>query len=100
MIVTGVARVNFGIKGAAFYQHNPIFWTKIGLFVLVGLLSIPPTIAYIRWGRRNASGSAIALEGGEYVPMRVFLWLELIVFLFIPLCAVFMARGLGFNLGR
>ncbi len=55
VIVTGVARVIFGLKGAEFYLHNPIFWTKMGLFLLVGLLSIPPTVHFLRW---NASLSA------------------------------------------
>ena len=57
VIVTGIARVVFGLKGADFYLHNPIFWTKMGLFLLVGLLSIAPTVHYLRWNAALSAGA-------------------------------------------
>ena len=57
VIVTGVARVVFGLKGADFYLHNPIFWIKMGLFLLVGLLSIAPTVHYLRWNADLSAGA-------------------------------------------
>jgi len=92
VIVTGLLRLNFGLKGAAYYIGNPIFWTKMGLFLVVALLSIPPTITFIRWQNRVANG-VIALEASEYGRMMTFLRLEIALFVLIPLCAVFMARG-------
>ena len=61
VIVTGIARVVFGLKGADFYLHNPIFWTKMGLFLLVGLLSIAPTVHYLRW---NAALPPAPIQSG------------------------------------
>ena len=49
LLVVGLCRVYFGIKGADFYLHNPWFHAKVGTFVLVGLLSILPTVRYARW---------------------------------------------------
>lgn len=48
VVLSGILRVSFGLKGAGFYLHNPIFWTKMALFLTLGLLSIPPTIHYLR----------------------------------------------------
>ena len=47
VVVVGVLRVNFGDKGADYYLHNWAFWLKMSAFVLLGLLSIPPTLAII-----------------------------------------------------
>ena len=94
VILTGVLRLNLGLKGSQFYVHNPVFWTKMALFVIVGLISIVPTVAYIRWDKRAAPDGSIALDDAEFRKLRTLLWVQIVVFLFIPLCAVFMARGL------
>lgn len=94
VIVTGLCRMFFGLKGTAFYVHNPIFWTKLGLFVVVALLSIAPTVAYLKWGARTGPDGSIALETREFERIRGFLWAQVAVFVFIPLCATLMARGL------
>ena len=44
VVLVGLLRVFFFEKGANFYTHNPMFWIKMGLFVIIGLLSIYPTI--------------------------------------------------------
>jgi putative membrane protein len=93
VIITGLARLYLGFKGVGYYHANPIFWTKMGLFAVVGLLSVPPTIAFIRWKARVAADGSLALEPAEYGKTHALLWLEIAVFLFIPLCATFMARG-------
>ena len=94
VIVSGLARLFLGLKGAAFYTHNPVFWTKMSLFVVVALLSIPPTIAYVRWNARRAADGSVTLGDAEFTRLRRFLWIQVGVFAFIPLCAAFMARGL------
>ena len=95
VIVTGVARVVFGLKGADFYLHNPIFWTKMGLFLLVGLLSIVPTVHYLRWNATLSAGAdSIRDEPRTYRRIRSLLIAEIVVLAFIPLCAALMSRGL------
>src|SRR5688572_1065845 len=44
LIVVGVLRVAYGIKGYDFYLHNPWFHAKVGTFLLAGLISILPTL--------------------------------------------------------
>ena len=94
VIASGLARLFLGVKGAAFYTHNPVFWTKMALFVAVALLSIVPTVAYVRWNARRQADGSIVLDDTEFTRLRRFLWLQVGLFLFIPLCATFMARGL------
>jgi putative membrane protein len=94
-IVTGVARVVWFGKGAVFYLHNPVFYIKLALFVAVGLISIPPTLQYLRWRRSLESG--VANVAGDYQVLRVrrYILVQLFLFAFIPLMATFMARGIG-----
>lgn len=94
VVASGFSRVIWGAKGAQFYLHNPLFWTKIGLFVIVALLSIPPTIHYIRLGRANRAEESISIAMSTYRPMRALLIVECCILLMIPLFAALMARGI------
>jgi putative membrane protein len=92
---TGAARVVWYGKGAAFYLHNPVFYIKLALFLAVGLMSIPPTRQYLRWVRNLASGGANVAADYQVLRVRRYIVVELILFVFIPLMATFMARGIG-----
>lgn len=94
VFLSGAARVMFGVKGAAFYMHNPMFWVKIALFVIVALLSIPPTTHYIKLGRENPGSGPIDVDAATYARMRGFLIAEVCILMLIPLFAVLMARGM------
>ena len=48
IIVVGFARAIFAAKGWAYYSVNLFFWAKLGTFAVVGLLSIVPTLEFIR----------------------------------------------------
>lgn len=88
----------FGIfafeKGNAFYFSSPFFTAKMTLFVLVGLLSIYPTVRFIKW-RETSQGRAPALSAHEYAWLRASLRAELALLLAVALCASLMARGVG-----
>lgn len=77
-------------KPADFYSKNPIFHLKIGLFVIVGLLSLYPTVFFMK----NRKG-----EGSEEieVPKRIimFIRIELLLLFIMPLFASLMAKGIG-----
>lgn len=94
VIVSGIGRLLFGVKGAAFYLHNSMFWVKMALFLTVGLLSIPPTIHYVQLGRSNPGTGAIEIDEATYGRMRGFLIAEVCILLLIPLFAALMARGI------
>ena len=90
IIVVGFSRAVFAAKGWAYYSHNLFFHAKIGTFVLIGLLSVPPTIAYIRWRRAGA-----APTDAQVASVRGYLWAELALFALLPAFAAAMARGYG-----
>jgi putative membrane protein len=95
-LVTGISRVIYGAKGAAFYTANPVFWTKVGLFVAVSLVSIAPTIRFIRWRARHSADPRFAVPDGEQRRVRQLVMMELHLLAFVPLAAVLMARGIGY----
>jgi putative membrane protein len=77
-------------KPADFYTNNWLFHFKVGLAILLGLLSIHPTIFLYRNKKKEANKKII-------IPSSV-LWvvrIEMILLFIIPLCATIMARGLG-----
>ena len=81
----------FGVgKPADYYSHNWIFHLKIGLFVIVGILSIIPTMYYIR----NRKGDA---EESVQVPGRIVMLvrIQLLIMFLIPALATLMAKGYG-----
>ena len=59
LVIVGFARAAQSPKGWAFYSSNPVFWFKIGLFVLVALASIMPTVTFLRWKRAARDGRNI-----------------------------------------
>jgi len=95
VLATGFARLLASPKGMPFYLHNPVFYIKLALFVAVGLVSIAPTLQFLRWHRALKSGKERILNGRDIASARRYIALELALFAFIPLAAVLMARGIG-----
>ncbi|HEY4969366.1 MAG TPA: DUF2214 family protein, partial [Steroidobacteraceae bacterium] len=80
----------FAAKGWAYYSHNSFFWAKIATFAVIGLLSVPPTMAFIRWRK-----SGIAPDDAAIGAARRYLHIELALFVLLPIFAAAMARGFG-----
>ena len=77
-------------KPAVFYTKNWVFHMKLTFFLVIGILSIYPTIFFVR-NRKGDSAESVT------VPLSIFwvLRLELLLLLIIPLLAGLMARGIG-----
>ncbi len=95
IIFAGIGRVMYGLKGAEFYMSNHVFWTKMALFVLTALASIPITINILKWRK-----AAIVDANFQPAPEKLRLVqrhinIEWVLLLLIPLAAVLMARGFG-----
>lgn len=94
VFATGLMRVFMGVKGGAFYASNPLLYVKFGLFVLLGLLSIKPTLTFIRWRRElKANGALPAADAVRQT--RKLIMVQAHILPLIPLAAVFLARGRG-----
>jgi len=95
LIVVGVCRVFFGIKGAAYYGENPWFWAKMASFAAVGLLSAAPTVRIIRWRRAARTQPGFAPTVQEVAAARRLVLAQLAIFPLIPAFAAVMARNIG-----
>ncbi|MEW9806447.1 DUF2214 family protein [Mesorhizobium sp. ZMM04-5] len=91
VIVVGVCRVIFGLKGWEFYVSNHAFWGKMIAFVIVGLLSIKPTMRILTWRRSGAD----AVPDTEILAVRSWLKGEVFFLALVLVFAAAMARGFG-----
>lgn len=91
VIVVGICRVIFGLKGWEYYVSNHAFWGKMIAFVIVGLLSVPPTMRIIRWRRSEPS----VVPEGEIATVRSWIKGEVLFLALVLVFAAAMARGVG-----
>ncbi len=96
LLVFGLSRVFFFEKGVNFYVHSPFFWVKMVAFAIVGILSIDPTVRYIRWNNTIRENVAPEISEDVYKRTRVLLWLEMIGIVVILLAAPMMPRGVRY----
>jgi len=62
--------------------------TQIAIFVVIGLLSVPPTLKFIQWRKRQR-----VPQGAQVDAVRSNLWLELALLALLPLSAAGMGHG-------
>lgn len=96
IVIVGVCRVIFGLKGWEFYVHNWVFWAKMAAFAVVGLLSIVPTVRFIAWNRQAGGDPSFAVPAAELASVKNYVRAEGLIFLLIPVFAAAMARGYGY----
>ena len=90
VVAVGFCRAIFAAKGWYFYAHNAFFWAKLLCFAAIGLLSLPPTFAFIRWRKSDA-----APNDSDIRVVKRYLHVELALFALLPIFAAAMARGYG-----
>jgi putative membrane protein len=96
VLASGLSRAVWGAKGWGYYAHNPVFHTKIGVFVLIALLSIVPTLQFIRWAKAFRRDPAYMVPAAELKRAKRYVMIELHLLVLLPLFGVMMARGLHF----
>jgi putative membrane protein len=92
ILVTGVLRVLYFGKGTDYYLNNPFFYAKIGLFILIGLVSLYPTFTFISWFKGLQNGETPSLEIAQVNRLSWVIKGELFGFTLLPLLAAVMAR--------
>lgn len=93
VLITGILRVIYFGKGQDYYLSSPIFYTKVGIFVIVGLLSLYPTFSFISWIKTLRDRQPPNLELSK---VQILSWMirgELMGLVLIPLFAALLARG-------
>jgi putative membrane protein len=95
VIVVGILRVIFGGAGWEYYVGNWVFWAKMIAFVLMGLSSVPGTMAMARWRRAAKADAGFTPPADEIGKARRMLYVQAGLLAFIPAFAAAMARGYG-----
>lgn len=95
VVAVGVLRVWFGGIDPWYYLGNHAFWGKMAAFLVMGLLTIQPTIAIRRWVKAGGGSADYVAPVAEIGTSRRFVHLQAGVLVLIPLFAAAMARGYG-----
>ena len=93
LLVVGLLRVFFFEKGASYYFHSYAFLTKFSLFIVIGLLSIIPTMEFLSWRGALTAGQVPAIGARKLKLVTAVIHSELLAIVIILLCAAIMARG-------
>ena len=91
VLATGLLKVFYFGKPPAYYGHNFIFHIKVTVYALVFLMSIYPTMQFIKARKTGADESATYPK-----PVGIIMRVEMVLLLIIPLLGVMMARGYGY----
>ena len=89
--VSGLLRMFYFGKGIDYYLINPLFIIKLAAFLIVGLLSVFPTITFLKIRKLRKDVSVI----NHYGIIKLIIRIEFILLLFIPLFAVLVTNGFG-----
>lgn len=98
LLAIGLWRVYGGIKGPDFYLRNPWFHAKLGAFVLAALLSLWPTVRFLKWRRALKDDPSFAPSSADAAGLRRIVRFELALIAVILVCAAGMARYGGLHL--
>jgi putative membrane protein len=93
LFVVGLLRVFFFEKGASYYFHSHAFLLKLSLFIVIGLLSIIPTMEFLSWRGALKAGQVPVMEAKKRSRVTAVIHAELAAIVIILLCAAIMARG-------
>lgn len=92
-IASGLARLLWFEKGAAFYMHNISFHIKLTLFLFVFALELWPMVTFMKWRKQVKRGAQPDTR------MARKFWhinhLEMLLVVVIMFVASLMARGVG-----
>tara|TARA_Y100000589_G_scaffold19812_1_gene16431 strand:- start:809 stop:1303 length:495 start_codon:yes stop_codon:yes gene_type:complete len=95
ILVTGILRVKYYGQGGEFYTNNPLFWIKVSLYIVVGLISLYPTTTYILWAIPLSKNKLPVISENLVNRFKLIVMTELIGFAIIPFFATLMSRGIG-----
>lgn len=92
VLTTGLLRwFEYG-KGSDYYLSNPFFHSKLTLFVVMGILSVFPTIKFLKWKKQVRKGEIPVTDEKTIKKLLMFIRVELLIVALIPLLGVMVAR--------
>ena len=94
VLLTGLARIAWGVKGSAWYWGQPLLHAKLTLFALVLLLAVAPTRRFARWQATLRSGGSLP-SAPDVQATRRLVMIEAHALVVLPLLGVWLARGIA-----
>ena len=92
LLLTGIARLVWGVKGMGGYVASPLFHIKMTLVLLIIAIAAYPSLAMRRWARRlEATGALPSVEEQHRVRRAIMLHTHIMPV--VAVVAVFWARG-------
>ena len=95
VLVFGFLRVIYFEKGSEYYFSNTFFQIKLGLFFVAALISLLPTMQFVRWNHQLKQGIAPAMTSASVKRLKSIIHWELVLIGGVMLCASLMAKGFG-----
>ncbi len=99
ILIVGLLRVIYFERGTSYYFYSVPFIAKASIFLIVGLLSIYPTVEFLSWRTSLNQGQDPITTTRKLHTIRSIIRWELFGIGVIVLCATLMAQGVGY-LGR
>ncbi len=92
LVVAAGLTLWFGVgKSAVFYTQNPVFHLKLSLAILIGLISIYPTVFYLKKSKGTELNEQVQIPPN----IQKAVYLQLFLLALIPMLAVLMAKGIN-----
>lgn len=91
VLAMGVLKFIYYGKGAIYYMTNGIFILKISIFLVIGLLSIYPTVVFLKFRKSKE----IEMTIPKYSIIKKLIFVELALFILLPFFAVLVSNGVG-----
>jgi putative membrane protein len=92
VLISGILRM-FLEKGAAYYNQHIAFHILFGIFVVAALLSIYPTLIFLRWRADTKAGRGQQLAPAQFKKIQMIVRVEMTLLLVAPFFATWMAHG-------
>jgi putative membrane protein len=93
VLATGLLRWFVYGKGYDFYMSTPLFHIKLTLFIILGILSVFPSIKILKWRKQIKRNEEPVITEKSVKKLLMFIRIELLIITVIPLLAVLIARG-------
>lgn len=96
VVATGILNWMVFGKGYDYYANNLFFIIKFSTFIIIGLLSIYPTIAFAKLKKAFKQESNNTKILSNYSTIKTIIIIELGLMILMPIFATLMANGITF----